>query len=463
MTLALQAAPLLLLLGLLASGRAGPLAACGAALLVALPAIAVSLPHGAGLAAFLTAEVPRALWLAAQPMAIVAGGLLFHAAVQREASAAPREATPARVFAVAMPLGCFLESVTGFAVGGVFALAALRAMGVRGPVAIALALQALVLVPWGGLGPGTLLGATLTGLPPHEVARVAAWPTLFWLPLLAPLLWWLQAKAGLHVPAREKAMQALMLAVLGALILALHWVLPFEAIGVVAAGLVATWALWRADPPRDLRAAFVAAAPYVLLAAALLGTRVIPDPPALRPFADLPSFPATHVAVVLWAVALALLALRPGARARLVGAMHRAGRPMAVLLLYVTLGRLLAAGGVAAALARAIADTAGASAWLAMPPLGFLAGFVTGSGVGGNAALMPVQAALGAKLGLPSTLAPGVHNFVTAAGAGMSVGVTAMLCALQGEGTRPGAVWRLVWPSMAMVVALGAAALWLMR
>jgi lactate permease len=136
---------------------------------------------------------------------------------------------------------------------------------------------------------------------------------------------------------------------------------------------------------------------------------------------------------------------------------------MAVLLLYVTLGRLLAAGGVAAALARAIAETAGASAWLAMPPLGFLAGFVTGSGVGGNAALMPVQAALGAKLGLPPTLAPGVHNFVTAAGAGMSIGVTAMLCALQGEGTRPGAVWRLVWPSMAMVVALGAAALWLMR
>jgi lactate permease len=463
MILALQAAPLLLLLGLLASGRAGPLAACGLALLAALPAIAASLPAGSALPGFLLAEVPRALWLAAQPMAIVAGGLLFHAAVQREAEATPREATPARVFAVALPLGCFLESVTGFAVGGVFALAALRAMGIRGPVAIALALQALVLVPWGGLGPGTLLGATLAGLPPHEVARVAAVPTLAWLLFLAPLMWFLQARAGLAVPPREKAMQALMLAVLGGLILGLHWVLPFEAIGVVAAGIVAAWALWRADPPRDLRAALGAAGPYLVLAAALLATRAVPAAPALRPFPELPGFAVTHVAVVLWVVALGLLALRPDARARLAAAMRRAGRPMAVLLLYVTFGRLLAAGGVAAALAGAIAAAAGEGAWLAIPPLGFLAGFVTGSGVGGNAALMAVQAALGAKLGLPVVLAPGVHNFVTAAGAGMSISVTAMLCAIAADGARPAQVWRLVWPSMLAVVTLGAATLWLMR
>lgn len=463
MILALQALPLMLLLGLLAAGRAGPLAACALGLAAAIPAVWVSLPAGAPLAGFLGAETLRALWLAAQPMAIVAGGLLFHAAVQRDAEGPPRAATPARVFAVSLPLGAFLESVTGFAVGAVFALAALRAMGVRGSVALALALQSLVLVPWGGLGPGTLLGATLTGLPPHEVARVAAWPTLAWLPLLAPLLWWLQAKAGLAVPAREKAMQALMLLVLGLLILGLHWVLPFEAVGVVGAGLVAVWALWRADPPTDLRRAFAAAAPYLLLAVALLAARAVPDAPAWRPFDDLPAFPVTHVAVVLWVVALGLLALRAAAAARLAGALGRAVRPMAVLLLYVVFGRWLAGGGVATALAAAILDALGSAAWLAIAPLGFLAGFVTGSNVAAHAALMPVQAALGAKLGLPPLLAPGVQNFAGAAGAGMSIGVTAMLCALQAEGTRPAQAWRLIWPSMLLVLALGTLALDLMR
>jgi lactate permease len=47
MILLAQAAPLLVLLGLLASGRAGPLAACGLALLAALPGIALTLGGGA--------------------------------------------------------------------------------------------------------------------------------------------------------------------------------------------------------------------------------------------------------------------------------------------------------------------------------------------------------------------------------------------------------------------------------
>jgi lactate permease len=45
----------------------------------------------------------------------------------------------------------------------------------------------------------------------------------------------------------------------------------------------------------------------------------------------------------------------------------------------------------------------------------------------------------------------------------MSISVTAMLCAIAADGSRPAQVWRLVWPSMLAVVTLGAAALWLMR
>jgi lactate permease len=44
----------------------------------------------------------------------------------------------------------------------------------------------------------------------------------------------------------------------------------------------------------------------------------------------------------------------------------------------------------------------------------------------------------------------------------MSVGVTAMLCALLADGTRPAQVWRLLWPSMLLVALIGTAALFLL-
>jgi lactate permease len=129
----------------------------------------------------------------------------------------------------------------------------------------------------------------------------------------------------------------------------------------------------------------------------------------------------------------------------------------------VVLGRWLAGSGVAAALAGGLVAGKGALAPFAVVPMGFLAGFVTGSNVGANASLMPVQAALGAALGWGPLLAPALHNFAGAAGAGMAIAGTAMLCALQGEGTRPGEVWRLLWPSVALVMGIGTGAMLLWR
>jgi len=461
MTLLIQALPLLLLLLLLASGRMGPVGACLVALVTALPAVLVSLPAGTALPLFLAEEALRGAFLALQPVGVVAGGLLFHAAVARGDSPEPRPATAARIFAVSLPMGTFLESVTGFAVGAVFALTALRGMGIGGPVAGALALQALVLVPWGGLGPGTALGAVLAHVPAQEVARVAAVPSAAFLLCLGPLVWSLTARAGVPVAGRERTVQLLMLAVMAGLLLAGNAVLPFEVAGIIASGPVLVWALWRADPPRNPWAALAAAAPYLGLTACLLLARLWQGAPAFRPFADFPPFPLTHVAVVLWLVSGLLLLCRRDGAARAAGALRRAARPALAMLLFVVFGRMLAGSGVAAALAEATAGALGPLAPYAIAPMGLLAGMVTGSNVGANAALTPVQAALGQSAGLPPALAPGVHNFAGGAGAGMSVGVTAMICGLLADGTRQAQLWRLLLPSMMLVVLLGGAAVWL--
>jgi lactate permease len=459
MILGLQALPLLLLIGLLFSGRVAAVPAVLAALLAAIPAAFVSLPSNIALPGFLGEQMLRGAYLALQPMGVVLAGLLFYAAVSGASGTQDQApATARRVFIATLLLGTFMESVTGFAVGAVFALATLRGMGIIGAPAGAMALLALCLIPWGGLGPGSLLGAALIGLPAQEVLRITALPNAVWLLLLGPVLWRLCTAAGLAVPAAEKLAQMGYLLAVAALLVSCHWLLPFEVIGVIATGLPLIFALWRLDPPQNAaawRKALARLGPYAFLTLALLAARAVPNPPAWQPFADLPAFPITHVSLVLGAVALLLLARRTGAVALAQGAIKRGRRPAMIMLLYVLLARWMGESGATAALAREAAAALGPLAPYAVPPLGLMAGIVTGTNIGSNAAVMPVQYKLGLAAGLPPALAPGVHNFIGAAGAGMSFAVTGMICGLLADGTKPVALWRLLWPSLAAVLVLG--------
>jgi lactate permease len=424
----------------------------------------VSLPGDTPALPFLVHEAARGAFLAIMPVGVVAGGLLFHAAVQSDGTTRHTEATPRRVLVTAVIAGMFLESVTGFAVGAVFALSALRGMGLRDAPAGAIALLALTLVPWGGLGPGTALGAALIGLPAQDIAAATALPNAIWIVLLAPVLWRLCAAAGIGVPARERAAHLAAFGTVGALLIASHALFAFEVAGIVATGPVLLFLLWRLDPPRDAaawRAALARLAPYFGLTAALLLARAWQEAPAWRPFADLPAFPLTHVAIVLWLVAGALLLLRDDSLATARGALGRAARPALAMLLYVILARWMAGSGIAASLAQSAADGLGPLAPYAVPVLGLASGLITGSNVGSNAALMAVQSALGIAAGMPPLLAPALHNFAGAAGAGMSFAVTAMVCGLLNDGTRPAQIWRMLAPSLAAVLLIGWVSVWL--
>jgi len=454
----LQALPLILLLSLLASGRVAPVPACAAAIVLALPGIAATLPGDLPLARFLGEETARALFLGVQPVVILAGGLLFSLLAAPRAAAAP--ATPRRAY-LAMLSGCFVETVTGFGVGAVFTLGAARGMGLGGTAAGVMALMSLCLAAWGGLGPGLALGAAVAGRPVAEVSLVTALPHAAWMLVLPPVLWGALGRAGLPVPGRERLAQAGMQVAVSALVLLNALFLPPEVVGVVAAGVVLLPALWRAAPPRGAaawRRALAAIGPWALLTAALLLARSWQGAPAWRPFDGLPGVPVTHVGIVIWGVSLLILAGRADAPERLAETARRMRRPGAAMLLYVLLGRLLAGSGVAAALAAAIAGVLGPLAPYAVPPLGLLAGAVTGSNVGSASALMSVQAGLGAAAGLPPWLAPGLHNYAGAIGAGYSFAMTAMVCGLLADGTRPADLWRAALPLILSALLIGLAA-----
>lgn len=460
MTLLIDILPLAALVTLLAVGRTGPLGACGAAVLLSLPAAALQL-GGAGLTRFALDSCIEGLWLAVVPVGIILGGLVFHAAVRSRASqAGPGTPAPAEdvLFTSAFLLGPFAETVTGFGVGAVFAISRIRAAGLAGPHAAAIALLTQTLIPWGGLGPGTAVGAALAGVPGQDIAARNALQLAPALMLLLALFWRWCGQAGVDVPPRRRAAQAGWVAAVAVLLVVLHRLVPWEVCGLLATGPVLAVKLLLARPPRGMagwRQAAQGAAPYLLLAGVLLGSRLWPHPPALRPFPDLVALPLNHAMLALWLVVLMLLA---GTRDPLIlaaGALRRGWRAALALLAFVVLARFLGNAGIPQTLALALAGGFGSAAPYAAPLLAGASGFFTGTNVGANSAMMPLQAALGRVAGLDPVVLPAVQNgtlFLL-----LSPQVTAIASGLAGGGASPAKVWRLAWPVFVISIGVGMA------
>lgn len=465
MTLLIQALPLLALVVLLGTGRATAITACLAALVLTLPAALLAMPAGAGpgwLGIYASRSLGEGLWLALPPVGIVLGGLLFQSASSRPATggaaAGSGESPVDTLFTGAFLLGGFTETVTGFGVGSVFALTAFRRVGVTGTVAAAMALFSQLLIPWGGLGPGSTVGAALAGVPPQALASRNALMLAVELPLLLPLFWHLCRRAGHPVPVSAKLGQLAWLLAEGAILILAHRLVAWEVCGLLATGIVLVARLLHAAPPRGWagwRQAGRRAAPYALLAGVLLGSRLWHDVPRLTPFEGLPSLPLNHAMVALWAVSLALALIRGGAMGAIAGALWRGWRPAAALLLFVLLARFLVHAGVPQALAMALAGAFGAAAPFAAPLLAGAAGFFAGSNVGSNSAMMPLQAELGRVAGLGPLVLPTVQNgtlFLL-----LSPQVCAIASGLAGDGATPRGIWRLSWPIFGVAILVGVA------
>jgi len=471
MRLLLQAAPLLALVAALVARRGGPAAPVLAALACAVPAAAVSLGASVPLPRFLAAEALKAAWLAATPVAITVAGLLFHEAVEQDgASQQPGVAarSHARLFTAVFLFGPFFETVTGFGIGVVFSLSALGRLGVSGPAAASLALLSQVLIPWGALGPGTLLGAALAGV---DLSAFGAWTaaaSALWLLLLLPLFWRLAEEAGLGGAARDRAEDAATMAALAALLVAANLVATVEVAGLIALGPPLLARAWREGRGVPDAAARRAALPYAALCALLLVTRLVPPLSevlagalVLRPWPDLPAIAPLHNPATMLAVtAAATLAARRGrARKAVSRAVSRARLPAALMLLYVVLARWLGASGAASSLAEALAEAAGGEILpFVTPLLGAAGGFFTGTNVASNAILMPLQAALAGRQAFPHAFLPALQNFAGSAFCILAPMRIASTAALAGGGVTAEALYRRLWwtgPS-----ALAAAAAW---
>ena len=467
MTTLLSLLPLLLVIALLASGRVSALVAGLAGLAATLAASATLVMGGApdaggadAVAALFRREVPAGLWLSWHVIAIVVTGVFFHRANQARVvagSAGTIEATPRRLFSVCFLLAPFAESVTGFGVGYIIALAALRRLGIGGLPALLLGLYSQSLVPWGALAIGTTVGATLAGLTPNELGLLCA---LLQIPihLLYLVLYWRFAReAGLPVPLAQKLDDFAWTA----LLLGLVWLVNLASDVEIAAAAPTAFLLalryWRDERPglAQAQATLRASAPYVALTLALCATRLVTPlrdllKPlwALKPFDNQPAF-APFYAPGFWllsiGIAVVLIARAPLGRV-VAEAARGAWRASAVTLAFVLMAEFYVGSGMATAIAEALRAAAGRGAALGVPLFAATGGFLTGSGAAANAMLMPMETALARALLLDPAWIAAVQNSVTANLTMLSPIRVSMGAAILALSASDAVLYRRAWP-----------------
>jgi len=468
--------PLLIVIGLLASGRASALVA-GLAGLSATLAAAVTLLTGAGrggeIGPLFVLETSAGLWLSWQVIAIIASGMFFHRCLLARGSAAngaTLPANPRRLWSVCFLLAPFAEAVTGFGVGYIIALAALRRLGLGGLPALVLGLYSQSLVPWGALATGTTVGATLAGLTPNQLGLASA---VLQVPIhvfYLVLYWRFAREAGIAVPFAQKLDDVLWTALLLASIWLFNFYSDVEIAGAASTAALLALRFWRDERPDGARlvTALRAQAPYVALTMALCATRLVPPlrdllKPlgAVKPFDNQPAF-APLYAPGFWLVSIGLvvvvLARAPLVRV-LAEAARGAWRSCAVTLLFVVMAEFYVGTGMAQAIAEALRAAAGRDAVAAVPLFAGVGGFLTGGGAAANAMLMPMVTALARAVAVDPEWIAAVQNSVCNNLTMLSPIRVSMGAAILALATSDAVLYRRAWPLALPAPLTGVAAI----
>lgn len=281
----------------------------------------------------------------------------------------------------------FMESVTGFGLGVVITAPLLVRMGLSPVKAVVTGLLGLVLVPWGSLGPGTLVAADLGG---QDFGELGLWSALLTLPVLVVSM----TVVLVVVTTRPAVRQVL----LGAAIVAAQWLVLVAAnavVGTPPSGLIAPVAVialllgiarGRHGPlPRISRDLVRTLVPFAVLLAGILGTT------AVLAAVGGPSAPTWPASPALWVNVAALVAIRvygtgtdTGARALLRTALATWVPVAGNAVVFMAIGIVMATAGMAAHLAELVTGFGEASLAL-IPAVGALGGYLTGSNTGAAA------------------------------------------------------------------------------
>ncbi len=351
----------------------------------------------------------------------------------------------------------FAESLTGFGIGITIGIPLLAHAGLRARNVAAIGLLGLCAVPWGSMGPGTLIAATMAGLSFDTLGLASAWVSVIVFVVTGLAAAWLASAPGERGAALlQGAASGLLLT--GAVVLANATVgtAPAGALGaLVVIGLRLAWAAVR-------RRGQAAAPP--LPALGLLGQRALGAYAVLLGGVLLVGWALKWVHLAgawhllaspaLWLFVAALWFARGRPGAPVLRPVWRSWRQVApVTALFILLGVLMAASGMAASLAHALAQT-GPWYLVVAPWVAGLGGFVTGSSSGANAMLAATQAEIARALGVGLLPFMAVHNVSAALLMMASPGKIEMACQLAPGQPTADRRWIQGWVLATALVAL---------
>jgi lactate permease len=462
--------PILAVTVLVASRRTSSASAGTCGLIIAIVVGLLSAPSAFGpLRAILA--VAQGAWLGLLVGSVILSGLIFRDLASQGADGSERAPIPTslrrdELYAACFLLGPFAEAATGFGVGQVAIAPFLKRAGIAPIDAVLLGLFSQILVPWGALANGTIVGAQLSGLSP---AVLGAHSAILSAPLLLGwlcLFWLFAARAGVSATWRRLLIELLTTISTIALLIMANIQLGPEPAGMAAlAPLIVVRFLFKKGLDRKAwRSAINAGLPYAALVGGIAATRAIPpvnqafSQVVIRPFVEGPTwFPLTHPASWLLAIGLAT-ALTRGCTMAIAPTLSRAWRlgksPVLAIVLFLTMAQVMLASGMADGLAQAVQFALGSAAALATPIFAALFGFLTSSSSTANGLLMPSQSALskGGHLSLPWLAA--LQNVAAAAATMLCPVRVAMGCSLAGVANLQAHVVARAWPLGALPISI---------
>lgn len=294
----------------------------------------------------------------------------------------------------------FMESVTGFGLGVAITAPLLVRMGLSPVKAVVAGLLGLILVPWGSLGPGTLVAAELGG---QDFVDLGYWSALLSLPVLVvSMATVLVVVVGSLPSPRLLALCAAVVATQWASLVAANALIGTPPAGFISSAAVIALLLAVARRQHGPLPAVTpelggALIPFAVLLVGILGSTTLLTLAAPSPGVDWVASPA------LWVIVAALVAVRefpaPGQKRYLL--LGTALRTWVVVagnaIVFMLIGIVMATAGMAAHLAQ-LATQAGDGFLALVPVFGALGGYLTGSNTG--AAAMLSTATTGAASGL---------------------------------------------------------------
>lgn len=412
--------PALVVIGAIASGRLGALAASIIGLAVALVVALASSPNSFQVADA-ALSLARGVWIGWIVVPYILGGLLFWQITTRVGDAAMSAEAPLRdnrarrrlLFLACFLIGPFAESATGFGVGIIGTMVLVRRLNVRPVHLLAFSLLSQTMILWGAMGSGAIIAAAMARVDPtmlavHASILVAAF-NIAWL----ALYWRLADQAGLAVGWHERLSEALWLGTSLAFVIAATALLGPETAMLAAYGpmIVLRYLVDERPDRRKLSQAFRRMLPFGALIGWLVATRLfttlehfLVEVGRLQPFAGTPAWsPLFHAGT--WLVVAAVLTglLRGHARSlpsELRAAWNTGRLAVFSIVTFSAMAEVLSGSGIAAGLAQGLFQSLGSAAVVLMPIISAVYGALANSSNAANGLFMAAQVSLAIEAGL---------------------------------------------------------------